>query len=361
MHLLCCYRQHSAVGCRNCYTTAPIFYRLRSGLDSGSNDLNAAQHFVEKTLLIQGFSFLRHANGHKFLIFSYDLPVKNTNTTEYAIIWNISLTHYREKRSDMKEFFGIDGYQRPVEGYLSWQHLLFVTALMVIMVACAVLLGKRNKGADIKTKNRVLIWAAFLIDGFELFKIFILCYKDQSWSPILHNLPLFLCSIQLLAIPLAAFSRGMIKEACLDFVCIFGIAGAILGVYGAGQNYNAYPVLSFDNVVSGITHSISGFASLYIMISGMTGLKRKNIFPTTAILLGFCVIAYVANILVDYNYMFLMQGDGTPYDILYNLVGGNPVFYPMGVVALFFIYLFSFYYIHFLVSKRKQAAPAVSA
>lgn len=259
----------------------------------------------------------------------------------------------------MKEFFGIGGYQRPAEGFLSWQHLLFVTSLMVIMVTCAVLLGKRNKAADLKTKNRVLIWAAFLIDGFELFKIFLLCYRSESFSPILHNLPLFLCSIQLLAIPMAAFSKGRIKEACLDFVCIFGISGAILGVYGAGQNYNAYPVLSFDNVVSGITHSISGFASLYIMISGITGLKRKNILPTTGILVSFCVMAYVANILVDYNYMFLMAGDGTPYDILYNLVDGHPVFYPLGVVGLFFIYLFSFYYIHSLVSKKK--APAACA
>ena len=34
----------------------------------------------------------------------------------------------------MKEFFGIGGYQRTPEGAFSWQHLLFVTLLMVIMV-----------------------------------------------------------------------------------------------------------------------------------------------------------------------------------------------------------------------------------
>ena len=33
----------------------------------------------------------------------------------------------------MKEFFGIGGYTREPEGYLSPQHLLFVTVLMVIM------------------------------------------------------------------------------------------------------------------------------------------------------------------------------------------------------------------------------------
>lgn len=258
----------------------------------------------------------------------------------------------------MKEFFGIGGYMREPEGFLSWQHLLFVTILMVIMVSCALLLGKRNRTAEDKIKNRVLIWAAILIDGFELFKILLLCYRQQSWSPWLYNLPLFLCSIQLLAIPMAAFCKGKIKEASLDFVCIFGIVGAVLGVYGAGQNYNAYPVLGFDNVVSGITHSLSGFASLYIMISGMAQLKKKSILTTTVILLTFCVLAYIANVLVDYNYMFLMAGDGTPYDILYNLLGGHPVFYPLGVVVLFILYLSSFYGIHFLLQKRKAEKAA---
>ena len=254
----------------------------------------------------------------------------------------------------MKEFFGIGGYQRSAEGFLSWQHLTFATFLMAVMVVSAVLLGKHNKNKLEKSKNTVLIWAAFLIDGFELLKIAVLCYRQESWEPILYNLPLFLCSIQLIAIPMAAFTRGRIKEASLDFVCIFGILGAVLGVYGAGQNYNAYPVLSMDNVISGITHSISGFASLYIMLSGLASLKKKNIWLTVTILLGFCVAAYTANILVDYNYMFLMAGDGTPYDILYNLVGGHKVWYPLSVVGLFYLYIIGFYSVHALTQRKKQ-------
>jgi len=162
----------------------------------------------------------------------------------------------------MKEFLGFGGYSRPAEGFLSWQHLTFVTALMAVMVLLAAYLGKRNRRKPDSVKNKPLIWAALLIDGFEIFKIAVLCLRSESTDPILHNLPLFLCSIQLISIPLAAFSKGRIREAALDFVCIFGILGAVLGTYGAGQNYNAYPVLSLDNVVSGITHSISGFASL---------------------------------------------------------------------------------------------------
>ena len=256
----------------------------------------------------------------------------------------------------MAEFFGFGGYTRPAEGFLSWQHLTFVTALMAAMVWLAAFLGKRNRNADERQKNKVLIWAALLIDGFEILKIVILCLRGESLNPILHNLPLFLCSIQLISIPLAAFSKGCVREASLDFVCIFGILGAVLGTYGAGQNYGCYPVLSFDNVVSGITHTISGFASLYILISGLTSMKKKNMVITFGILLGFCVAAYVANVVVDYNYMFLMRGDGTPYDILFNLVGGHKVLYPVSVVALFLMYITGYYGVYYLVAGKKRKA-----
>ncbi len=254
----------------------------------------------------------------------------------------------------MKEFFGWGGYAREPEGFLSWQHLLFVTSLMAIMVALAVLLGRHRHGMDNKSKNRVLIWAAILIDSFELFKILILCLKSQDPLAWLYELPLFLCSIQLIAIPIAALSKGRVKQAALDFVFIFGLLGAVLGTYGAGQNYAAYPVLGFDNVVSGITHSISGFASLYIVISGQASMKKKNMPITFAILLSFAGLAALANHLLDYNYMFLVRGDGTPYDILYNLVGGHKILYPVGVILLFIAYIVVFYGVHFLIRSKKQ-------
>jgi uncharacterized membrane protein YwaF len=253
----------------------------------------------------------------------------------------------------MREFFGIGGYQRPAEGFLSWQHLTFVGSLMVTMVLLSVLLGLRNKSREDRVKNKVLIVAAILIDALELFKIVMGCVATNDPMNWLLNLPLFLCSIQLITLPLAAFSKGRIREAALDFVFIFGILGAVAGTIGAGQNYNAYPVLSFDNVVSGLTHCISGFASLYIGFARMTSMKKKNIGITFGILFFFCAAAYIANVLIPYNYMFLMRGDGTPYDILYNLVGGSPVWYPLGVVLLFILYILAFYWIFFLVTHRK--------
>ncbi len=254
----------------------------------------------------------------------------------------------------MKEFFGFGGYQREAEGFMSWQHLTFVTLLMIIMVLCAVILGLKNKFKTQAQKNKTLIVAAILIDAFEIFKIVLCCIRGNNPLGWLYDLPLFLCSIQLITIPLAAFSKGRLREAALDFVAIFGILGAVLGTYGAGNNYGTYPVLSFDNVISGITHSISGFASLYIIISGLLSLKRKNIFITFAILTGFCIAAYIANLLIDYNYMFLMRGDGTPYEILYSLLNGNKILYPLSVYLLFVLYILAYYSVYYLIKKKKS-------
>ena len=253
----------------------------------------------------------------------------------------------------MKEFFGFGGYTREPEGYFSWQHLVFVTSLMIIMVALSLVFGLKNKNKDCKTKLKVLIVSAILIDSFEIFKIVLMCFRGHDPMGWITELPLFLCSIQLITIPLAAFSKGRLQQAALDFVLIFGILGAVFGTYFAGQNYGCYPVLSFDNVISGVTHSISGFCSLYIMIARMASMKKKNIYITFSILIGFCIAAYIANVTIDYNYMFLMRGDGTPYDILYNFVDGHPVLYPLGVAGLFLLYISAFYLVFYLVNKKR--------
>lgn len=263
----------------------------------------------------------------------------------------------------MKEFFGlvkdVNGeynFIREPSGAWSWQHLTFVSVLLALMVALAVVFGLKNRNKTLGEKNKVLAVCAFTINGFEIVKIVVLCIRCQDPLHWLYVLPLFLCSIQLIAIPMAAFCKGRVKEACLDFVLTFGILGAVFGTVGAAQNYSAYPVLSMDNVFSGITHSISGFASLYIAISGMISLKWKNFPITIAVLLGVSVLAYVANVILDYNYMFLMNHDGTPYSIFYNLVNGNPVLYPLLVVGAFAVYLVVFYYINHLIREKRNIA-----
>ena len=261
----------------------------------------------------------------------------------------------------MEDFFGIGGYTREPEGYLSFEHILFVTLIIIAMIAAAVIIGSRYAKPDKTDKQRkkVLIVCAVLLDSLEIFRIVFICIRENNPMQWLIMLPLFLCSLHIIALPAVAFLKGRALEVIYDFIFIFGILSAIMGMYGAGNIYSINPVLSFDTVTSALTHAIPGFCSLYIGISGLMSMKKKNIPLTFLIITFFCALAYIVNVLIDYNYMFLMRGDGTPYDILYNLFDGNKVLYPLSVVVLFYIYIAVFYFVTITVrkalNKRKAA------
>lgn len=254
----------------------------------------------------------------------------------------------------MKEFFGFGGYKRTPEGAWSIEHIIFTLLMVSVAIFLGIFLGIKHKNKEDKNNKTILI-CALSIDIIEIFKIIILCFRNNDvLDTILHTLPLFLCSIMLIALPLAAFSKGKLKEASLDFTLVFGLVAGVLGTVGAAQNYNAYPVLSFDNVVSATTHCISAFSSLYVGITGLSLLKKENMWITYLILIIVSILALVANKLIPYNYMFLERGDGTPYDIFYNLVNGNSFLYKTIVIGLFALLIALFYLYKMLVNKKKE-------
>lgn len=252
------------------------------------------------------------------------------------------------------DFFGIGGYKRIPEGAWSIEHIIFTSIMVSIAIFLGIFLGLKFKNKE-KQMNKTICVSAIAIDSVEIFKIIILCIRSGNpWDTIIHTLPLFLCSIMLIALPLAAFSKGRTKEASLDFVFIFGLLAGVMGTVGAAQNYNAYPVISIDNVASAVTHCISAFSSLFIGITGMAKLKKENMIISYLILLGVSLLAYIANKLIPYNYMFLERGDGTPYDIFYNLVGGISILYKTIVIGLFVLLITGFYLYKKIKEKKKK-------
>ena len=87
-----------------------------------------------------------------------------------------------------------------------------------------------------------------------------------------------------------------------------------------------------------------------------TANKKNNVWISFVILLAFAVIAYPVNVAFGCNYMFLMRGDGTPYDILFNLLKGHAVVYPAAVVLLFLAYISGFP-VRFMDSRSCRNRP----
>ena len=80
----------------------------------------------------------------------------------------------------MGAFFGKPEYGTP-EGAYSWQHLLHVSLLMVLMVVFAVLLGRKNRNKDEKTKNKKWYKAASKVEKQTVTEISARC--DEAGLP----------------------------------------------------------------------------------------------------------------------------------------------------------------------------------
>ena len=93
----------------------------------------------------------------------------------------------------------------------------------------------------------------------------------------------------------------------------------------------------------------------------MAVMEKRNVSITLGILGGFAVAAYIANIFTDRNYMFLSRGDGTPYDIFFNLLNGNPVLYPICVVGMLVVYILLYYRIYHAILNKKAKKAATAA
>ncbi|MBQ3017685.1 MAG: hypothetical protein IJD89_01955, partial [Clostridia bacterium] len=98
---------------------------------------------------------------------------------------------------------------------------------------------------------------------------------------------------------------------------------------------------------------------IYIASSGMISLKKRSIGIAYAILSTFVALALLVNLTSgSTNYMFLMSHDGTPYSIIYNMVGGNKIIYPILVILIFVVYIIIFYLIAMLVRHIKAKKQA---
>jgi hypothetical protein len=264
-----------------------------------------------------------------------------------------------------KEYFSWQ-FDRAPEGFLSWQHLTVVTIAFVLVVLLAWRLASRRRHEDRRVRMKVVVVSAIVLDGFEILKLVVHVVMSGSFATLLGSLPLFLCSIPLIVLPIAAFAKGRLQQASLDFVLMFGLLGGFLGTYMAGNIYSIFPVIHFEPMVSLVTHMTSAFASLYIGLAGLGTMEKRNMSITTAILAAFMVAAYAVDQVgkvygFQDNYMFLSRSDGTPFFILELIFGSGTAGYTISVAVCMWAYLGLFYLVAAWLVRHRQVRSRADA
>ena len=255
---------------------------------------------------------------------------------------------------------------RAPAGLFSFQHLFTVTVALSLYLGLAVFLAYKLKN-DAKKQNLVLLIAGIAIVVVQLSKNIWLCTLPGStvWGHILGNLPLYFCDVPIFVIPLAALTKGRFKQWCLDFLAICGLLMGFMGNYFAGNLYPSHAIVSFLTFNALTNHCISAFVALFIWLTHLNKMEKRDIPFTIGILFTFMTIALI----IDYiyiptrgsngNFMFFFTGDGTPFTLFHDMVKGNKIAYQIIIYILQCGYMGLFYAIYYPVKKaidKRKAA-----
>ena len=261
------------------------------------------------------------------------------------------------------DWFFLEKGREPA-GLFSLAHLLTVTLTLAAFLALAVFLAKKFKDNP-KKQNLVLLISGIAIVAVQLSKnIWLLCETDNIVDCIVGNWPLYFCDIPIYIIPLAALTKGRFRQWCLDFLAICGLLMGFMGNYFAGNLYPSHAIISFSVFNALTNHCISAFTALFIWMSGLNKMEKRDIPFSIGILFTFMTIALI----VDYihipikgtprNFMFFFHGDGTPFTLFHDLVKGNKIAYQIIIYVLQCGYMGAFYAIYYpivkAIAKRKE-------
>jgi len=228
----------------------------------------------------------------------------------------------------------------------SAQHLFAIG--MVICSWTVLTLIYKDKSRE--NKWRFIAIISLLLPLLEVAQM--VWYKSIGQFSFGYTLPLHLCSLMCVILPIMAFTRnGLLME----YSYAMGLAPALMAVLTPDVYF--YPSFSFIYLQSMLVHGIICFIPIFL-IFGM-GFKPdiRKLPKVIGMLLGLSILITLVNYITDGNYFFLRYPpSGTPMELFADLVGS-----PWYLIPTFLLgcVLWAALYLPFIVivQKAKRNQP----
>ena len=212
--------------------------------------------------------------------------------------------------------------------------------LLILAVASALLRRK-----DERVRQGVIVAASLLtLIGFFIYKAYLAA--DQEYDAITQatggfnwwgELPLQLCNINMLLIPIAVLSK---KRPLLSFCFFVGPLGALMALLVPGNGFEGYSLLLPRMIGYYGTHFAIIIEALALVTFGLYKPRFRDLPMTLLTLIGVTVLIYGLNLLMratglhpNANYFFTVETEGNallslfykwlPVPCLYLIVPGS--------------------------------------
>ncbi len=228
---------------------------------------------------------------------------------------------------DLPHFFGHDYELFPFQLF-SFSHLIMLF-LFIFGSILIVMLHTTLKKYE-KVFKTILFVSLFLFE--TLYHVWL--YVGGQWN-IAFALPLHLCSISLLLCLILLLSNS---KLVFQFVYFLGLAGAMQALV-TPELFVGFPHFRFFQFF--ITHILIIWVGLFFVFVNGYVVTKRGMWQSFAFLNAVAVIAFIANIATEGNYMFLAHKPENPS--LLDFLGPYPfyilVLECIALVLFFLLYL----------------------
>lgn len=192
----------------------------------------------------------------------------------------------------------------------SLEHILVMVFLLILFTTLIIVFRKaKHEKITLFLKITAIIYIAAEIakDTYS--------YVVGGFDSLLASLPFYICSIFLMALPFAAFGKGIVKKIGLNFIITLGIVGGFAATILPTSLYN-YPVFSFYGLHGIIYHMGMIFIAAYLLVTGYAKINIKEFLLALIPVAIFAVPAIILNHFYGLDYMNLNTAIDTPFFVI---------------------------------------------
>lgn len=233
--------------------------------------------------------------------------------------------------------------------YFSIQHLAMILYIPLIIFGFYFIFRHRSE----RTKTIALLTLAGVnIIIFTIYKI--VMFQKFDDLEILNELPLQLCNLNLILIPLALITKSKILMSYLYYV---GTIAAMAAILFFDSRFEGYNMVSYIMLVYFFYHAVLVATPILLVVFGLYTPEKTYILKAIALLLTMATVMHGFNSLLRVtkwctkaNYFYTMGMPGNPIlDLLMKLIPIPLVYYfPMAPV------LYGYDYLIVMPFKRKN-------
>lgn len=190
----------------------------------------------------------------------------------------------------MLKFFEFDrnlGYGG--QDYMSVKQFIVTGILLAIIIALAILLRKVDH-KNIKKYLKIMSVVMPMTEAIKIHYCAVTCAAYGEPFSFAGDLPLYTCSIFMIALPLAAFMKGRFEEAGLGFLTTVGLVAG-LSNFICLNILHGYPILHYMAFNSILFHGMMIFTGLWLITSGYVKLKPIHLHRTMMLIFVFSAVA----------------------------------------------------------------------